>query len=129
MADLKYATMATVSRCGMVWFSEDVVTSDMLFERYHLQLRNIPLFIENPSNSLKLQEICADLLSDHMKGGGLIPLALNFTIEQLDHIMYPSKQRLLMSFFSMMNFSIKQLLQYDADHPDFPPTVKPYFYN
>jgi dynein heavy chain 1 len=23
---LKYATLATVSRCGMVWFSEDVLT-------------------------------------------------------------------------------------------------------
>ncbi len=23
--DLKYATLATVSRCGMVWFSEEVV--------------------------------------------------------------------------------------------------------
>ena len=114
--------MATVSRCGMVWFSEDVVTSDMLFERYHLQLRNIPLLTDN-QNSLKLQYICDDLLSDHMKGGGLVPLALNFAIEQLEHIMDPSKQRLLMAFFSMMNFSIKQLLQYDAEHPDFPPNV------
>jgi dynein heavy chain 1, cytosolic len=122
VADLKYATMATVSRCGMVWFSENVVTSDMLFERYHLQLINIPLLAENP-NSLKLQCICDDLLSDHMKGSGIVPLALNYAIEQLDHIMDPSKLRLLMAFFSMMNFSMKQLLQYDAEHPDFPPNV------
>lgn len=28
--DLKYATLATVSRCGMVWFSEDVLSTDMI---------------------------------------------------------------------------------------------------
>ncbi|KAL3100114.1 hypothetical protein niasHS_000725 [Heterodera schachtii] len=33
VADLKFATMATVSRCGMVWFSEDVVTPEMRPER------------------------------------------------------------------------------------------------
>ncbi|VDM73118.1 unnamed protein product, partial [Strongylus vulgaris] len=32
VADLKYATLATVSRCGMVWFSEEVVTTEMMFE-------------------------------------------------------------------------------------------------
>uniref|UniRef100_A0A1X7SM06 Uncharacterized protein n=1 Tax=Amphimedon queenslandica TaxID=400682 RepID=A0A1X7SM06_AMPQE len=26
---LKFATLAPVSRCGMVWFSEDVLTLDM----------------------------------------------------------------------------------------------------
>ena len=31
---LKYATLATVSRCGMVWFSEDVVTMEMMFFHY-----------------------------------------------------------------------------------------------
>ena len=41
--DLKYATLATVSRCGMVWFSEDVLTSEMLFENYMMKLRNTPL--------------------------------------------------------------------------------------
>ena len=29
---LKYATLATVSRCGMVWFSEDTVTPEMIFK-------------------------------------------------------------------------------------------------
>ena len=41
--DLKYATLATVSRCGMVWFSEDVVTSDMCFQNYLRRLRDVPL--------------------------------------------------------------------------------------
>ena len=41
--DLKYATLATVSRCGMVWFSEDVVTPEMNIEQYLSTLRSIPL--------------------------------------------------------------------------------------
>lgn len=41
--DLKFATLATVSRCGMVWFSEDVLSTEMIFENYLLRLRNIPL--------------------------------------------------------------------------------------
>merc|ERR1719253_2128095 len=30
---LKYATLATVSRCGMVWFSDDVITPYMQLDR------------------------------------------------------------------------------------------------
>lgn len=43
MQDLKYATLATVSRCGMVWFSEDVLSTEMIFENFMLRLKNIPL--------------------------------------------------------------------------------------
>lgn len=41
--DLKYATLATVSRCGMVWFSDDVVTPEMVMENFVQILRNKPL--------------------------------------------------------------------------------------
>lgn len=41
--DLKYATLATVSRCGMVWFSEDVLSVEMIFENYLSRLCNIPV--------------------------------------------------------------------------------------
>lgn len=43
MQDLKYATLATVSRCGMVWFSEDVLSVEMIFENYLARLCNIPV--------------------------------------------------------------------------------------
>ena len=41
--DLRYATLATVSRCGMVWFSEDVLSTEMIFENYLQRLREIPV--------------------------------------------------------------------------------------
>lgn len=36
---LKYATLATVSRCGMVWFSEEVIKPKMIFNHYLHRLR------------------------------------------------------------------------------------------
>ena len=36
---LKYATLATVSRCGMVWFSDDTVQLDMVYEHYLARLK------------------------------------------------------------------------------------------
>lgn len=41
--DLRFATLATVSRCGMVWFSEDVLTLDMIFENFLLSTRTMPI--------------------------------------------------------------------------------------
>jgi dynein heavy chain 1 len=34
---LKYATLATVSRCGMVWFSEETINDENIF--YHFMER------------------------------------------------------------------------------------------
>lgn len=31
---LRYATLATVSRCGMVWFNEEVISLEMVFYNY-----------------------------------------------------------------------------------------------
>ena len=41
--DLKFAILATVSHCGMVWFSEDVLTLDMVFDHFISKLKSIPI--------------------------------------------------------------------------------------
>lgn len=41
--DLRFATLATVSRCGMVWFSEDVLQTEMIFENYLSRMAKIPI--------------------------------------------------------------------------------------
>ncbi|KAL3100094.1 hypothetical protein niasHS_000705 [Heterodera schachtii] len=58
----------------------------------------------------------------HMGANGLVPRCLEFAVEQLEHIMEPTRQRLVQTFLSMLSFSVKQLLQYDSDHPDSPPS-------
>ncbi|KAJ3728253.1 armadillo-type protein [Lentinula raphanica] len=40
---LKYATLATVSRCGMIWFSEDIVEPSMVYENYLSTLSTSPI--------------------------------------------------------------------------------------
>ncbi|XP_075239024.1 cytoplasmic dynein 1 heavy chain 1-like isoform X4 [Convolutriloba macropyga] len=39
--DLKHATLATVSRCGMIWFSEEVMTVEMVYHNFLQKLRNV----------------------------------------------------------------------------------------
>lgn len=63
MQDLKYATLATVSRCGMVWFSEDVLSTEMIFENFMLRLKNIPLEEGDDESFGKKSENKEDILS------------------------------------------------------------------
>ena len=58
--DLKYATPATTSRCRVVWFSEDVLTIDMIFDNFLSKLRNVSIdeakeidFISTPKTQEK----------------------------------------------------------------------------
>ena len=78
--DLKYATLATVSRCGMVWFSEDVVTTEMIFNHFMTKLKNIPLedadedYLSNKevdSPTLKVQKDVAIALIPYFASGML----------------------------------------------------------
>ena len=52
---LKHATLATVSRCGMVWFSEEVLTNRMMYEHYLARLTqdNFDSIGEHPEEAKK----------------------------------------------------------------------------
>src|SRR5690606_19134826 len=64
--DLQFATLATVSRCGMIWFSENVITTDMIIYNYLERLKTQQLE-ENNLELLKIQEKVAALLSNYLK--------------------------------------------------------------
>ncbi|XP_066262861.1 dynein heavy chain, cytoplasmic isoform X1 [Euwallacea similis] len=130
--DLKYATLATVSRCGMVWFSEDVLSTEMIFENYMLRLKNIPLEEgeedsfgkkENKedtiSPTLQVQQDVANLLQPYLQPDGLVVRCLEYAMEQ-EHIMDFTRLRALSSLFSMLNQSVRNVLAYNHSHNDFP---------
>lgn len=132
--DLKYATLATVSRCGMVWFSEDVLSTEMIFENYMSCLRNIPLeeadedsgFGKKSENkedvlspALQVQQEVASILQPFFSPDGLVVRCLEFAMKQ-EHIMDFTRLRALSSLFSMLNQGVRNVLQYNHNHADFP---------
>ncbi|KAJ3212195.1 hypothetical protein HDU67_003972 [Dinochytrium kinnereticum] len=131
---LRYATLATVSRCGMVWFSEEVVTEDMVFENYLENLKSISLEEgeeENASRragetstreeslSLLTQKRIADILSPYFRPQGLVSRCLGFVMS-LEHIMDFTRMRVLGTLFSLLNKAVRNVLDYNSSHPDFP---------
>lgn len=134
--DLKYATLATVSRCGMVWFSEDVLSVDMIFENFLLRLRNIPVeeseedttFMKKTDTkkddevtpTLQVQRDVASILAPHMTPDGLVVRCLEYARKTLEHIMDFTRMRALSSLFALLNQSVRNVVNYNNTHPDFP---------
>ena len=91
---LKYATLATVSRCGMIWFSEDVVEPYMVYRHYLDTLSSVPLDADDEdavdlpgrraglssdsgtSTNLVTQKLVAQILELYFTDGELVSAAL-----------------------------------------------------
>jgi len=124
--DLKYATLATVSRCGMVWFSDDCVTMDMYFKSFLQKLKHVPLDSADTSRgegvtspALEVQKLAAAVLAEEMSATGLVGRCLEFSKTQ-DHIMTFSIIRAITSLFAMIRKSVHNVINYNNTHSDFP---------
>lgn len=162
--DLRSATLATVSRCGMVWFSEEVLTFDMICENFLTRLRKIPmdegegltmgtplsssasarksssetalsptLQVRNKMHcfvislnmllSLQVQNDCANLLLPYFATNGLVDKTLQYAEQHMEHVMDFTRLRALGSLFSMVCQIVRNVLNYNQMHPDFPMKV------
>ncbi|KAI0009506.1 cytoplasmic dynein heavy chain [Xylariaceae sp. FL0662B] len=125
---LKYATLATVSRCGMVWFSEDTVTPSMMVTNYLERLRTVAFEDldedtaaagQSPAKTLQIQSQVADLLSAYLTAEDFILSALK-EAESFNHIMEFTIARVLTTLFSLLNKAVRDMIEYNAAHVDFP---------
>eukprot|EP01114_Cavostelium_apophysatum_P023031 TRINITY_DN854_c0_g1_i2.p1 TRINITY_DN854_c0_g1~~TRINITY_DN854_c0_g1_i2.p1 ORF type:complete len:4577 (-),score=1545.65 TRINITY_DN854_c0_g1_i2:38-13768(-) len=133
--DLKYATLATVSRCGMIWFSEEILTTRTIYEHYLAKLRNEPLdetereqlrnstaAAENLSG-LAVQKQCAEVLQPFFVSeeteDTLVTKSLEYAATRT-HIMDFTRLRVLTSMFSLLNKGISNVISYNQLHSDFP---------
>ena len=132
VTDLKHATLATVSRCGMVWFSEDVLSTEMIFNNYLSKLKQIPLEGEDESfnmgrdkreeeisPTLQVQNDVATIINPFFSPDGLVAKCLEYSATQ-EHIMDFTRLRALGSLFSMLNQMVRNILLYNHQHADFP---------
>ena len=66
--DLRFATLATVSRCGMVWFSQDVLSTEMIFDNNLLIMKRVPVEeVEEETRRIKPPGQTEDALSPTMQ--------------------------------------------------------------
>ncbi|KAJ2976789.1 hypothetical protein NQ176_g4738 [Zarea fungicola] len=125
---LKYATLATVSRCGMVWFSEETVTPAMVIDNYLEALRNVPFEDldedsvatgQSAAKTLAVQSQAADLLQGYLNGDDFAMQALE-KAEKYNHIMEFTIARVLTTLFSLLNKAVRDMIEYNGQHSDFP---------
>ncbi|TDH68981.1 hypothetical protein CCR75_000940 [Bremia lactucae] len=131
---LRYATLATVSRCGMVWFSHDTVKTCHIVEHYLLKMRDdvsvISSFSLQPSESelaKKTAHAYVALLRDLIGRGDDMPSLIEICLEQAMgqvHIMEVTALRLLMSMFTLLGRGLSRINEYNEGHSDFPMSIE-----
>lgn len=119
---LEQATPATVSRCGMVWFSSDTISTEMVLEHLMGELRTERISGEDISSTQLsfLDSIQGFVIYDE-RSPSLIAEALEFALAQ-PHIMKTTREGLLQSLKSLLIKGIRLAIEYDEGHPDFPMT-------
>ncbi|RIB15450.1 dynein heavy chain and region D6 of dynein motor-domain-containing protein [Gigaspora rosea] len=125
----KCASLVTVT-CGTVWFSSGIITLEMIYYNYLEKLKYIPLDddeVENRKETvspyLSIQYAISNILSKHMNKDGLVTRSL-IQAEKLDHIMNFTHMRVLNTLRSLLNKTIRNIIEYHNQHPDFPMTAE-----
>ncbi|KAL9625204.1 MAG: hypothetical protein Q9160_000606 [Pyrenula sp. 1 TL-2023] len=129
---LKYATLATVSRCGMVWFSEDTVTPELIISNYLESLRsqafedldedNVPSG-QASERTLQTQQAFVACLEPLLKTDDFVLKALD-TAQAHNHIMEFTQVRVLNSLFSLLSKGCRTVLEYNIQNSEFPLEVE-----
>ncbi|WVQ73635.1 hypothetical protein IAR50_003215 [Cryptococcus sp. DSM 104548] len=131
---LRYATLATVSRCGMIWFSQDVIDASMIYTHHLDMLSVVPVGTDEDEAldygvrsdasgvNLDVQRQIVDLLKPSFKANGLVNSALQYA-EKSEHIMDFTPARALNTLFSLLKATVRNVVEYNARHSDFPLSI------
>ena len=134
---LKYATLATVSRCGMVWFSEDIVTTDMMFSHYLKRLKQnnyddvmnyqatqtgssaVGFDNKAQTGNVKTRTKAVNSIKHFFDHNGLVQKALD-EVEKLPHVMEFTRIRVVESMFALLRKGTTNIIDYNEENSEFP---------
>ena len=122
--DLHFATLATVSRCGMVWFSQETVTSSLILARFLACLPSgVPFlswdFSSKNDADVTVATTCAKVFETILDRDGLLEKALGHAAA-LEHVMAFSSQQALSAFFSLLSTGVARARDFTLDRPGVP---------
>lgn len=119
---LAQATPATVSRCGMVWFSEQTVTTSMATENLYFSILKQSVSEINsdvPEAQYKFLECIKHfLIAKDQDSPTVISEALRVALAQ-NNIMKPTREGFFVSLKALLMRGIEMVINYNENHPDF----------
>ncbi len=128
---LRYATLATVSRCGMVWFGDGLVQPHMMATRW-LECKAAGVDPEpqcwsgasgrtdshrDASSEMALHAACLAASRPMLAKEGLLESALAYAATR-QHIMPFSPKQATLSFVALLASGVARVHEYNAENPD-----------
>lgn len=112
--NLTHATLATITRCGMIWFDRSLIKPELVWKKFLFMLRENSLEMQSSQDfegfemeKIQIQQHVAEIactLSEELFNQ-VFQISLNF-----DHIMKHSSQRALNSFLHFLRHRYQRLL-------------------
>lgn len=127
--NLRHATLATVSRCGMIWLAEGIVTTEMAFNRRLrlLEKTDVRATFDTLASTVNMTEEQQHLRKTYVEAirpsfinqPSLVDTALQYALKEV-HIMEPGVDRLLDTLFAMISRGLQVAFEQNDANPDFP---------
>ena len=124
---LKHATLATVSRCGMVWFSEDILEPEDLYYHYMLRLQEDKYDtkikeLANQDTISPVRQFCVEsihklFIPENSEMKSMVSIALDLAVDQ-KHVMIYSRIRVLEALFALIRQAISRVKEKDENSFD-----------
>ena len=118
--NLKFATPASVSRCGTVWLSQDTVSTADLLQHTLLCLRTDPVVNDlDKTPLLALQNRVADVMAPYCDEHNLLEQSINRSLERT-HIMETTTVQLVGAFTGLLHQLVLDIVDYNMEHMEVP---------
>lgn len=119
---LKYTTLATISRCGMVWFDRSLVEVESLWKHFLHEFKSMTLETNNDDSDYYREERLRIYNALAEIAGSIVDLQFFENIishaERICHIMDFDNQRAMRAFFTYFGAYCSKLVEFEVKNPD-----------